>query len=157
MKVELWRIWKEVMVGLNLRKGTVKNTINFSEDNHVPAEIPSKHLRNTISDSCCYTIPLSTKYFLYFFRYQMCILILSVFIPITPTWSIERPWNALFHFNFLILDSRYDSLDGGSAHRKAATNTGQYKHRIHADNHPCLEWDSNPRSQCSSDRRQFMP
>jgi hypothetical protein len=23
--------------------------------------------------------------------------------------------------------------------------------------HPCLEWDSNPRSQCSSRRNQFMP
>jgi hypothetical protein len=23
--------------------------------------------------------------------------------------------------------------------------------------HPCLEWDSNPRSQCSSRRRHFMP
>jgi hypothetical protein len=23
--------------------------------------------------------------------------------------------------------------------------------------HPCLEWDSNPRSQCWSNRRQFMP
>jgi hypothetical protein len=28
----------------------------------------------------------------------------------------------------------------------------QNKHR-----HPCLEWDSNPRSQCSSGRRYFMP
>jgi hypothetical protein len=23
--------------------------------------------------------------------------------------------------------------------------------------HPCLEWDSNPRSQCSRGRRHFMP
>jgi hypothetical protein len=23
--------------------------------------------------------------------------------------------------------------------------------------HPCLEWDSNPRSHCSSERRQFTP
>jgi hypothetical protein len=26
-----------------------------------------------------------------------------------------------------------------------------------ADIHPCLEWDSNPRSQCSSGRRQYVP
>jgi hypothetical protein len=32
-----------------------------------------------------------------------------------------------------------------------------HKHRINADKHPCLEWDSNPRSQCSRGRRQFMP
>jgi hypothetical protein len=27
--------------------------------------------------------------------------------------------------------------------------------RIHR--HPCLEWDSDPRSQCPSERRKFMP
>jgi len=26
-----------------------------------------------------------------------------------------------------------------------------------ADTHPCLEWDPNPRSQCSSGRRQYVP
>jgi hypothetical protein len=51
-------------------------------------------------------------------------------------------------FSFLIfLRSRYDSLDGGSARRKAATCTQdstqiQNKHR-----HPSLDWDSNPRPQ----------
>jgi hypothetical protein len=44
-------------------------------------------------------------------------------IPAAPTWSIGHPWNASFHFSFLILDSRYDSLDEGSAHLKAATYT----------------------------------
>jgi hypothetical protein len=33
----------------------------------------------------------------------------------------------------------------------------QHKHRINAYRHPCLEWDSNPRSQRSSERRQFIP
>jgi hypothetical protein len=32
-----------------------------------------------------------------------------------------------------------------------------HKHRINADRRPCLEWDSNPRSQCLSERRDFMP
>jgi hypothetical protein len=36
-------------------------------------------------------------------------------------------------------------------------HTEQNKHRINAHRHPCLEWDSNQRSQCSSERRQFMP
>jgi hypothetical protein len=36
-------------------------------------------------------------------------------------------------------------------------HTGEHKHRINAHRHPCLEWDSNPRSQRSSERRQFMP
>jgi hypothetical protein len=38
---------------------------------------------------------------------------------------------------------------GRYLHRTAQT---QNKHR-----HPCHHWDSNPRSQCSSERRQFMP
>jgi hypothetical protein len=35
--------------------------------------------------------------------------------------------------------------------------TGQHKHRINVYKYPCLEWDSNPRSQCSTGRRRFMP
>jgi hypothetical protein len=38
-------------------------------------------------------------------------------------------------------------------------NTGQHKHRnthIHTK-HPCLEWDSNPRSRLPRERRQCMP
>jgi hypothetical protein len=61
-------------------------------------------------------------------------------------------------FQFLNpIHSRYDSLDGGSASRKAATYTWQHKHRINAHRDTCLEWDSNPLSQCSSRRRRFMP
>jgi hypothetical protein len=81
LKAKLRRIWKEAVVGrivglpLNLRKGTLKTAINFSEDNHVPAEILSSHIRNTTSDRYRYTIPLSTKYFLYFFPYELCIAI----------------------------------------------------------------------------------
>jgi hypothetical protein len=36
-------------------------------------------------------------------------------------------------------------------------HTGQHEHRINAQLHPCLEWDSNPRSQCLNGRRQFIP
>jgi hypothetical protein len=35
-------------------------------------------------------------------------------------------------------------------------HTGQHKHRINTHIHQCLKWDSNPRSQCLSGRRQFM-
>jgi hypothetical protein len=44
-------------------------------------------------------------------------------IHIVPTWSIGHSWNTSFHFSFLILKSRQDSLDGGSARHKAAINT----------------------------------
>jgi hypothetical protein len=33
-------------------------------------------------------------------------------------------------------------------------HTEQHKHRIKAHRHPYLVWDSNPRSQCSRERRQ---
>jgi hypothetical protein len=36
-------------------------------------------------------------------------------------------------------------------------HTGQHKHRINAHRHPCLEWDSNPRSRFLRGRRQFIP
>jgi hypothetical protein len=35
-------------------------------------------------------------------------------------------------------------------------HTGQHKHRINAHRHPCLKWDSNPRSQCSNEWRKVM-
>jgi hypothetical protein len=35
-------------------------------------------------------------------------------------------------------------------------HTEQHKHRINAYKYPCLKWDSNPRSQCFSGRREFM-
>jgi hypothetical protein len=31
------------------------------------------------------------------------------------------------------------------------------KNRLNSDKHTCLEWDSNPKSQCSSRRRHFLP
>jgi len=40
-----------------------------------------------------------------------------------------------------------DTLDWGWAHRKGSTYTAQHKD---VDIHPCLERESNPRSQCSS-------
>jgi hypothetical protein len=36
-------------------------------------------------------------------------------------------------------------------------HTEQHNHRINAHRHPCLEWDSIPRPQCSRGRRRFMP
>jgi hypothetical protein len=47
---------------------------------------------------------------------------------------------------------RFDPLDGGSAVARPLPT-----HRINAHRHPCLEWDSYPQSQCSSEWWQFMP
>jgi hypothetical protein len=36
-------------------------------------------------------------------------------------------------------------------------HTEQHKHTINAHRHQCIEWDSNPRPQCSRGRRWLMP
>jgi hypothetical protein len=79
-------------------------------------------------------------------------LFLSLLLP--PLWSIGHPWNALFHFSFLILRQSVGLLGRG-----ISPSQGRYlhKHRINADKHPCLEWVSNPWFQRSSERKQFMP
>jgi hypothetical protein len=58
-------------------------------------------------------------------------------------WSIGHPCNivSLQFPNFI--DGRQDPFEGGSARRKAATYTGQHKHRINADM-SCLK----PRNHC---------
>jgi hypothetical protein len=80
--------------------------------------------------------------------------------------EIKYPCPSFFFFYFSyqnwsgtmdLIDSRQDSLDGWPARRKAATYTGQHKHRRNADRHPRLEWEPNPRSQPVSGRRHFMP
>jgi hypothetical protein len=53
-------------------------------------------------------------------------------------------------FSFLICTQSVGLLRRGiSPSRGRYLHTEQHKHRINAHRHPCLEWDSNPRSQCS--------
>jgi hypothetical protein len=62
------------------------------------------------------------------------------------------------YFSILIYTQSVGLLGQGiSPSQGCYLHTEQHKHRITAHRHPCLEWDSNPRSQRSSDRRQFMP
>jgi hypothetical protein len=71
-------------------------------------------------------------------------LSLSIYIYIQPfgLWPL---------FQFLNpIHNRQDSLDGGSACHKAATYTENNTNRINAYRHPCLEWNSIPKSKCSS-------
>jgi hypothetical protein len=91
-----------------------------------------------------------------FNRVYILINVLKVFIHSSvAVQPFVGPW-PLFQFRNRI-HIRKDSLDGGSARRKAATYIEHDKHRINAHRHPYLEWDLNPRPQCSSGRRRFMP
>jgi hypothetical protein len=94
---------------------------------------------------CMYTV---------YFQFCSTSLNLSLSFLLLPLWSIGHPWNTLFHFSFLILRQSV-----GLPGRGISPSQGNYlhKHRINADRQPWLEWDSNPWSQCSSGRRQFMP
>jgi hypothetical protein len=82
-----------------------------------------------------------------------------VFFSLLLPWRIRLFGLLPFRINpeiMKLIDSWSDSLDGGSARRKSTTYTGQHKHIINAGRHPCLEWDSNPQSQCWSGQRHFM-
>jgi hypothetical protein len=66
------------------------------------------------------------------------------------------PW-PLFQFLNLFTQSVGLLGRGISWSQDRYLHTEQHKHRIRTHRHPCLEWNSNPRPQCSSGRRQFMP
>jgi hypothetical protein len=71
--------------------------------------------------------------------------------------ALRRPWPLLqFRNHFFtqtvgLLGRVINSSQGRYLH------TGQHKQNKRKHRHPYLEWDSNPRSQRSSERRQFMP
>jgi hypothetical protein len=83
----------------------------------------------------------------FFISLSLCFLLL-------PLRSLGHPWNALFHFSFLFLGQSIGLLGGGIS---PSQGRYPYKHRINTHKHPCLEWDSNPWSQCPRERRRFTP
>jgi hypothetical protein len=80
-------------------------------------------------------------------NYRLMLMALQPFC-----WQLGR------FFGFLILYTIGRTLlCGGSAHRKVCTYTQDDTQNKHTHRHPYLTWDSNPRSQHSGVRRQFMP
>jgi hypothetical protein len=88
---------------------------------------------------------LKMLYYYYYYYYYIIIMALQPFVG---------PWQ-LFSVSWSYTQS-VGHLGGGSARRKASVYTQNNTNRINAQRHPCLEWDSNPRAQRSSERRQFM-
>jgi hypothetical protein len=63
-------------------------------------------------------------------------------------------------FSFLILytvDRTPRTGDPPVAKPLPTRRTTQTQNKRTQYRHPCFEWDTNPRSQRSSERRQFMP
>jgi hypothetical protein len=82
-------------------------------------------------------------------------LLLQIIVLSVALQTLFGPW-PLFHIiNFV--HSRWDFLDGESVRHKTATYTQNNTNTMNAHREPCLEWDSNPWSQRSSERRHFMP
>jgi hypothetical protein len=61
-------------------------------------------------------------------------------------------------FSFLLFTQSVELFGRGiSASQGRYLHTGEHKHRVNTHKHSCFEWDSNPWSECSSERKQFMP
>jgi hypothetical protein len=83
-------------------------------------------------------------------RYEL--FYLSIYLSIYGSTALVD-----FHRFFTVLIYKSVGLFGRGISRSQRRNlfTEGHKHRMNAHRHPCLEWDSNPRSQCSSGRRRF--
>jgi hypothetical protein len=71
--------------------------------------------------------------------------------------DLQSLWTLAAFLVSLFIHSRRRLGWGISPSQGRYLHTEQQKHRINAGRHPCLEWDSNPRSQGPSGRRRFMP
>jgi hypothetical protein len=106
-----------------------------------------------------FTFYLTTMSVFQIIGLSVCLSVsMSVCLSIYLSMALQPfvgPWQ-LFQFLHLFTQS-VGLLGRRSARCKAATSTQDNTNRIKAHRHPCLKWDSNPRSQCLSRRRQFMP
>jgi hypothetical protein len=108
-----------------------------------PDDGGSMFLRNI----CC----LSPDYTALYPRRQNFIYFFPSFLP-TALVDLGR------YFSFLIYTQPVGLLGRGiSSSHGRYLHTVQHKDRINAHRHPCLKWDANPRPQCSSGLRRFMP
>jgi hypothetical protein len=95
----------------------------------------------------------------FFHLLTICLSVcLSVCLSIYLSMALQPLWTLAAFFSFLIWTQSVGPLGWGiSLSQGRHHHTQQHKHRINAHWHQCLVWDSNPRSQCSSGWREFMP
>jgi hypothetical protein len=81
---------------------------------------------------------------------------LFVSLHLSDLWLYSPLLDLGRFFSFLIYTQSVGFLGRGcSPSQGRCLHTEQHKHKINAPRHPCLEWDSNPRSQCLSGRIRF--
>jgi hypothetical protein len=94
-------------------------------------------------------------------KWLLWVLILIILMKVTFYLTILLQFFVGLRLLFKFLDllhSRQDSLNGGIMPSQGFyLHTGQHKYRTNSHRYPCVEWDSNPRSQWSSRRKLFMP
>jgi hypothetical protein len=86
------------------------------------------------------------------------LLIINI-ISFVHRWLYSPLLGPGLFFSFVIFFSHSVELLGRvvSPSQGRYLNTGQHKQNKRTHRHPCLQWDSHPRPQCSSERRRFMP
>jgi hypothetical protein len=68
-----------------------------------------------------------------------------------------RPWSLLQFRNLFYTVGRNSSSSDQPLTRPLPTHRTAQTENKRTHTHPCLEWDSNPRSQRWNERRLFMP
>jgi hypothetical protein len=81
-------------------------------------------------------------------RYILCV---PIYVS-TALVNLGRFFSFLIHTHSVGLLGR-----GISPSQSRYLHTEQHNHKINANSHPWLKWDSNPWSQCSKGQKRFMP
>jgi hypothetical protein len=81
----------------------------------------------------------------------------SVFHSSMALQPFVGPWPLLQFPNLFFTDGRTPLTSDQPVARPLPTHRTTQTQKKRTHRHPCLEWDSNPRPQRSSERRQFMP
>jgi hypothetical protein len=147
---------------------------------------PAQRCSRWSDDACCLVFITNNYFKMHVYTITTYLIVLSekrIYI-IFLTWAVYWPNRPLFSLDFRSIRRCNLSIYGSTAlcwalaafsvswsYTQSAgllgrgispsqgryLQKGQHKHNKRTNRHPCLEWDSNPRSQCLSGRRQFMP
>jgi hypothetical protein len=91
--------------------------------------------------------------------YRTETIITAIILPIHSSIVLRPfvwPWPLAQFHNRFYTDGRTAWTSDQPVPRPLPTHRTTQP-QTHTHRHPCLEWDSNPRSQRSSEQRKFMP
>jgi hypothetical protein len=146
----IWLSYTLFLIAPGLIKSTAKRKLH---NNHV-RYLPLRLVSLVIVISHCLIASVASIYLS---------IHLSIYLSIYPSIYLSihlSIYLSIYGCTVLLLDlGRFSSFfiytQSAGLLASRHIHTGQHKNRINA--HPCLEWDSNPRSQSSSERRQYIP